>query len=94
MYSTSSFNRSLYQSSFVLDFLMSRSIQDKYDNQNNSANNRRQYRLMSPEEVAAGKKSYWTELEITGENFYAFYLEIYLWNYKILHQLILRRIMK
>ncbi|XP_065210395.1 CCR4-NOT transcription complex subunit 6 [Planococcus citri] len=46
---------------------MSRSNQDKYDgNSSSNANNRRQYRLMSPEEVAAGKKSYWTELEITG----------------------------
>lgn len=44
---------------------MSRS-EDKYENRNSSANNRRQYRLLSSDEVAAGKKSYWTELEITG----------------------------
>ncbi len=46
---------------------MSRSIEDKYDNnRNNAGNNRRQYRLMSAEEIAAGKKSNWAELEITG----------------------------
>lgn len=48
---------------------MSRSNEDKYENSHsrNAANNRRQYRLMSPEDAAAGKKSNWSELEITGE---------------------------
>ncbi|KAK7603664.1 hypothetical protein V9T40_003663 [Parthenolecanium corni] len=46
---------------------MSRSNEDKYDNNRNSGpNNRRQYRLLSSEEILAGKKSYWSELEITG----------------------------
>lgn len=57
-------------SSYITDFQMSRSNEDKYENsRNNSTNNRRQYRLMSADEVASGKKSYWTELEITGECF-------------------------
>jgi CCR4-NOT transcription complex subunit 6 len=51
---------------------MSRSGDDKYENNRSStANNRRQYRLMSSEEVAAGKKSCWSELEITGIHIFA-----------------------
>lgn len=33
---------------------------------NQEINNRRQHRIMTPEEVASGKKTHWTELEITG----------------------------
>ncbi|XP_026679283.1 CCR4-NOT transcription complex subunit 6-like [Diaphorina citri] len=33
---------------------------------NKENSNRRQYNIMSAEEVAAGKKSYWSEMEITG----------------------------
>lgn len=35
---------------------------DKYE----SPNPRRTHSIMSPEDVAAGKKSFWQELEITG----------------------------
>lgn len=35
---------------------------DKYD-----SNNRRTHTFMSAEDVAAGKKSSWSELEITGD---------------------------
>ncbi|XP_018904403.1 CCR4-NOT transcription complex subunit 6-like [Bemisia tabaci] len=41
---------------------MSRGNKDKYEN----ANPRKTHTIMSPEDVAAGKKSYWSELEITG----------------------------
>jgi CCR4-NOT transcription complex subunit 6 len=43
-------------------FRMSRSIKEKYEN----TNPRRNHSIMSQEEVAAGKKTNWTELEITG----------------------------
>ena len=43
---------------------------DKYD----SPNPRRTHTFMSAEDVAAGKKSTWTELEITGENIYRTYI--------------------
>lgn len=60
---------------YVPDFPMSRSNEDKYDNNRNSGpNNRRQYRLLSSEEVLAGKKSYWSELEITGTSVGVFFL--------------------
>lgn len=43
---------------------MPRNIKDnKYEN---NGSNRRTHSYMSPEDQAAGKKSYWTELEITG----------------------------
>lgn len=38
---------------------------DKYEN-NGGPSNRRTHTYMSPEDQASGKKSYWTELEITG----------------------------
>lgn len=41
---------------------MSRSLKDKYEN----TNPRRNHTIMSPEDAASGKKSYWSELEITG----------------------------
>jgi len=41
---------------------MSRNQKDKYDN----SNSRRNHTIMTPEEAAAGKKTNWTELEITG----------------------------
>lgn len=41
---------------------MPRNHKEKYEN--NSL--RRSYTIMSPEEAASGKKTYWTELEITG----------------------------
>ncbi|CAH0392845.1 unnamed protein product [Bemisia tabaci] len=43
-------------------YTMSRGNKDKYEN----ANPRKTHTIMSPEDVAAGKKSYWSELEITG----------------------------
>lgn len=46
----------------VSGFNMPRNHKDKYDN--NSS--RRSYTIMSPEEAASGKKTFWTELEITG----------------------------
>lgn len=39
---------------------------DKYDNAN-----RRQQIFMSPEDVAAGKKTNWTAIEITGKHLLA-----------------------
>lgn len=42
---------------------MPRDKYDKYD----SPNPRRTHTFMSAEDVAAGKKSTWTELEITGK---------------------------
>lgn len=47
---------------FCSGFNMPRNHKDKYEN--NSS--RRSYTIMSPEEAASGKKTYWTELEITG----------------------------
>uniref|UniRef100_A0A1B6DP66 poly(A)-specific ribonuclease n=1 Tax=Clastoptera arizonana TaxID=38151 RepID=A0A1B6DP66_9HEMI len=41
---------------------MSRSLKDKFEN----TNPRRNHTIMSPEDCASGKKSYWSELEITG----------------------------
>jgi hypothetical protein len=41
---------------------MSRNHKDKYEN----ANPRRTHTFMSSEDAAAGKKSHWPELEITG----------------------------
>uniref|UniRef100_A0A1B6M6E9 poly(A)-specific ribonuclease n=1 Tax=Graphocephala atropunctata TaxID=36148 RepID=A0A1B6M6E9_9HEMI len=41
---------------------MSRSIKDKYEN----TNPRRNHTVMSPEDAAAGKRTNWSELEITG----------------------------
>ncbi|XP_067215574.1 uncharacterized protein [Linepithema humile] len=41
---------------------MSRNHKDKYEN----SNPRRMYTLMSPEDFQAGKKSHWSDLEITG----------------------------
>lgn len=45
-------------------FTMSRGLKEKYEN----TNPRRNHTIMSPEEAASGKKSSWTELEITGTN--------------------------
>lgn len=36
---------------------------EKFEN----SNHRRQQTFMSPEDVAAGRKSYWNALEITGD---------------------------
>jgi hypothetical protein len=48
---------------------MSRNHKDKYEN----TNPRRTHTIMSSEDAAAGKKSNWPELEITGkEDFYLF----------------------
>lgn len=41
---------------------MSRNHKDKYEN----SNPRRMYTLMCPEDYQSGKKSHWSELEITG----------------------------
>lgn len=41
---------------------MSRSIKEKYEN----TNPRRTHVIMSPEEAASGKKTSWSEMEITG----------------------------
>lgn len=41
---------------------MSRNHKDKYEN----SNPRRMYTLMCPEDFQSGKKSHWSELEITG----------------------------
>ncbi|KAG8287615.1 CCR4-NOT transcription complex subunit 6-like [Homalodisca vitripennis] len=41
---------------------MSRSIKEKYEN----TNPRRNHTVMSPEDAAAGKRTNWSELEITG----------------------------
>lgn len=46
----------------VAVFRMSRSVKEKYEN----TNPRRNHVIMSHEEAATGKKSIWTELEITG----------------------------
>lgn len=43
---------------------MSRNLKDKYDN----VNPRRTHTIMSAEDAASGRKSYWAELEITGNN--------------------------
>lgn len=43
-------------------FSMSRNHKDKYEN----TNLRRTHTIMSSEDAAAGKKSHWPELEITG----------------------------
>lgn len=43
---------------------MSRNHKDKYEN----TNPRRAHTIMSSEDAAAGKKSHWPELEITGED--------------------------
>jgi len=49
---------------------MSRTHKDKYEN----TNPRRTHTIMSSEDAAAGKKSNWPELEITGKgNFYSFF---------------------
>jgi len=49
---------------------MSRTHKDKYEN----TNPRRSHTIMSSEDAAAGKKSNWPELEITGkEDFYSFF---------------------
>jgi CCR4-NOT transcription complex subunit 6 len=42
---------------------MSRNHKDKYEN----TNPRRAHTIMSSEDAAAGKKSHWPELEITGK---------------------------
>lgn len=42
---------------------MPRNHKEKYESGGNA---RRGYTIMSPEEAANGKKTYWTELEITG----------------------------
>ena len=48
---------------------MSRNHKDKYEN----TNPRRAHTIMSSEDAAAGKKSHWPELEITGkEEFHPF----------------------
>lgn len=47
-------------------YKMSRN-KDKYE----SNNNRRQQTFMSPEDVAAGKKTSWNSVEITGNNYKA-----------------------
>lgn len=46
----------------VSETSMSRNHKDKYDN----VNPRRTHTIMSAEDAAAGRKSYWSELEITG----------------------------
>ena len=50
---------------FILDFCIAGVAmpKEKYE----SPNPRRTHTLMSPEDVAAGKKSVWYELEITGD---------------------------
>jgi len=47
---------------FFLEYNMSRNHKDKYEN----SNPRRMYTLMCPEDYQSGKKSHWSELEITG----------------------------
>jgi len=42
---------------------------DKYD----ASNPRRVHTIMSPEDVASGKKSHWPELEISGTLWYYYY---------------------
>ena len=44
----------------------SRMPKDRYDTQNNHTNHRRQYRIMSPDDVVSGKKPHWDQLEIVG----------------------------
>ncbi|EGI57859.1 CCR4-NOT transcription complex subunit 6 [Acromyrmex echinatior] len=44
------------------EFKMSRNHKEKYEN----SNPRRMYTLMCPEDYQSGKKSHWSELEITG----------------------------
>jgi hypothetical protein len=44
-------------------FSMSRNHKDKYEN----TNPRRSHTIMSSEDAAAGKRSHWPELEITGK---------------------------
>lgn len=46
----------------VLGYNMSRNHKDKYEN----SNPRRIYTLMGSEDLQSGKKSHWSELEITG----------------------------
>ncbi|XP_017782437.1 PREDICTED: CCR4-NOT transcription complex subunit 6-like isoform X2 [Nicrophorus vespilloides] len=46
-----------------IGYNMPRNQKDKYDNNGSS---RRMHSYMSPEDLAAGKKSLWTEMEITG----------------------------
>lgn len=49
----------------ILGYTMPRNPKEnKFEN--NATNNRRMHTFMSPEDIAAGKKSLWTELEITG----------------------------
>lgn len=52
----------VFKFEMVPGYSMPRNHKDKYENNSN----RRSYTIMSPEEAAAGKKTYWTELEITG----------------------------
>jgi len=49
-------------------FSMSRTHKDKYEN----TNPRRAHTIMSSEDAAAGKKSNWPELEITGKGDFLF----------------------
>lgn len=56
---------------FVLEFNMPRNSKDHHNNkyENNGSNHhhhRRTHTYMSAEDQASGKKSFWTELEITG----------------------------
>ena len=39
----------------------------KENSNSNSHGSRRTHTIMSPEEASAGKRSYWSELELTGE---------------------------
>lgn len=49
----------------ILGYTMPRNPKEN-NFENNATNNRRMHTFMSPEDIAAGKKSLWTELEITG----------------------------
>lgn len=57
---------------------MSRSHRDNYENKNP----RRNHTIMSAEDAAAGKKSNWSELEITG-NLLLLYFYVILLRYVI-----------
>lgn len=50
---------------FLSVYRMSRTIKDKYEN----ATSRRNHTVMTPEEAAAGKKTNWSEVEITGKTY-------------------------
>lgn len=71
-------NLSAPQQNMMLSFLLfpapSKMPKEKYE----SPNPRRNYSIMSQEDIASGKKSEWYELEISGEFFYHYPTNVYL----------------